>query len=495
MESILFLSNDCLLRIVSWLDDPGSFHSFALTCSRFFEVSKGSSGLLHSNLIRAKTEYCIKRFIVDISDDTKKTRDLKYGKLTNLLRKGVQLREAKERLTYAKAIDLWKRNGPVAAEIFTWIRKQESSIEEDEQRDAYSPQLRRVTLYLPNLKKYMTIDVCYFYGFGFDFGPKLSIQVKCGDLDVKSHDFSACSSDWHTTKVLNAFQPMKAVIKLMQEELGPTIPPITHSFFLWLCLFYPKSGNLVEESRLCFKDAARNPQPSRNSVRSAIHRFHQDQRACNSTGFQEQVSNWKNDKDLKYCTIIGETVELLVQRSQTKLLKRLKRDASTFFGMACDNYLKSLPKQLLLELILRTSVESCNQNTASGDDSFVQSNVFFKCFEDKGIKAHGSIPCNAEYPSDDELTLEFTLPDGRMLKLEAETAANEQTVGIERLSPVTELLQEIINQGERSDNPSPKINNFFTTVYFLCALEFPEASETFLGRYDRAEGRASLMSI
>ena len=91
----------------------------------------------------------------------------------------------------------------------------------------------------------------------------------------------------------------------------------------------------------------------------------------------------------------------------------------------------------------------------------------------------------ASYPTWDRLELKFTLPDGKMLTLDTgylDYRSKKRPLPIEQLSPVTELLQECISdrmQGEKI----PELNNLFTAVYFIHALNLSEAEEAFLGEY------------
>ena len=51
MASILSLTDDCLLRILSFFDDPFVFHCFILTCQRFYHVSKNANSVLQLKVI------------------------------------------------------------------------------------------------------------------------------------------------------------------------------------------------------------------------------------------------------------------------------------------------------------------------------------------------------------------------------------------------------------------------------------------------------------
>ena len=109
MASILSLTDDCLFKIVSYIDHPGSFHSFILTCGRFSQVTRKANSILHTNLLRAKAEFFIKSYIVYDIGETANECD-KFDKLQNFLHESAQLVAAKEVLTYDRDDD--HRNGP-----------------------------------------------------------------------------------------------------------------------------------------------------------------------------------------------------------------------------------------------------------------------------------------------------------------------------------------------------------------------------------------------
>jgi len=293
---------------------------------------------------------------------------------------------------------------------------------------------------------------------------------------------------WEEEAIPAAAKPMKAVIELLQKELGDTTPPVTDVFFVWLCLFFPDEGTLLEEHNLCFKDAGRNAKPTPGSVQSAIDRLHQNLQA--ETKFQDLVSGWKNEdeRESKYCKMIVETIHLLSQRLELKLLQRLQEDAASIYRIASDYEQKKLPKQLLLDLILRTSLEESNYSPGSISDKPVESTVLFRCMGNQIINLWGGIHGDGpSCPSWDRLELKFTLPDGKILMLDTgylDYRSKERSLPIEQLSPVTELLQEGVSdrmEGEKI----PKLSNLFTAFYFLHTLNFSGADETFLGEYNQ----------
>ena len=481
MASILSLTDDSLHRIVSYIDDPSSFYSIALSCQRFFQITKNTRSVLHINLLRAKAEYFIKRYIVEIGRDYDRC-----CKLQGLLRDSARLTGAKGMLTYDKVIAVWQINGPVAAKLFTWIRSREYSVDEGEPRATSFTEHQSVTLQLPSCGKSMVIETSYFGDYGHNYDPDLSIHVTCEDLDVKSEGFARCCPEdymyWAEEEVRGAAEPMKAAIELLQRELGETVPPITDHFFIWLCYLFPDQSNLLEENRLSFKDPARNTKPTPYSVQPAIDEFNKDQQI--EANLQKLVTEWESNEVHKssYSKIMAETIQLLAQRSETKVLERLQGDASRFYCIATDYDLVKLPKQLLCDLLLRTSLEASSYNPGSIANKYVESRVFYKSFGGKVMQVCGSMHGDgAGYPTWDELELEFTLPDGKVLKL----AARDKPLEIENLGPVTELLQKGISQSMQGEDRIPKIGNLFTAVYFLHALEFAVASDTFLGSYDK----------
>ena len=480
MASVFSLTDDCLLGIVSHIDDPSSFYSFVLTCQRFFQVARNTRSVLHTNLLRAKAEYYIKRYIVEIGHDYDKC-----CKLKDLLRDSARLTAAKRMITYDKVINGWETNGPVVAKLFTLLRNLEFSEEEGHPRATCFTEHRKFTLHLPSCGKSMVIETSYFGDYGHNYDSELSIHVTCGDLDVKSEGFTRCSPGdymyWEEEEVRGAVEPMKEVREFLQKELGETVPPITDCFFIWLCYFFPGQYSLHEEHRLSFKEAARNTKPTPASVQAAIDQFLKYQDIENS--LQNLVSGWESgeDQESKNPKMIAETVRLLAQRLERKTLECLEKDSYRFFCIAYDYDLRKLPKKLLLDLILRTSLEACGYDAGSIANKYVESRVSFRCVGGKWMKVFSSMHGDGRgYPSWYEVQIEFTLPDGKLIKLEGE----DQPLNIEKLTPVTELLQEGISLRMQGEDYIPKIFNCLTAAYFFQVLEFIAPSGTF-GRYDK----------
>ena len=184
MASLLTINDDCLCRIISFLDDPASFHSVALSCKRVQQVINNTQSILHPKLLRVKAEYYIKCYLVEITDGRRDYN--KFRNLENLLSNAARLTAAKELLTYAKVVKVWEINGPVAAKLFTWIRNQESRTEEGVRRATCFNEYQSVTLHLPGCDEDLKIDTTYFHTHIINNNNKLSIHATCGDLDVTS---------------------------------------------------------------------------------------------------------------------------------------------------------------------------------------------------------------------------------------------------------------------------------------------------------------------
>lgn len=74
-----------------------------------------------------------------------------------------------------------------------------------------------------------------------------------------------------------------------------------------------------------------------------------------------------------------ETLRILAQKSETRILKCLKGDAERFQGIASYYDLKKVPKQILLDLILRTSGKESDYGPGSIVDKCVKGQVIFRC--------------------------------------------------------------------------------------------------------------------
>ena len=207
----------------------------SLTCKRFLQVTENAKRALHTNLFRGKAEYFIKCYILEISsnktDSVFTSRDnarVKYDKLRDLLRDSVRLTTAKGILPYKRVIDVWQRNGAVAAKLFNWVRNVESRVEEGKFPTASTfAERQNVALHLPNCRKRIVIEALHFGDYFQSYDPVLNIHITCENLNVyTSEGFPRSSPEdymsWKKEEVSDAIKPMKAVIKILQKELGET---------------------------------------------------------------------------------------------------------------------------------------------------------------------------------------------------------------------------------------------------------------------------------
>ena len=207
----------------------------------------------------------------------------------------------------------------------------------------------------------------------------LKIWVTCGDINRNSEVWGRYSPEdylsWKKEEVAYAVQPMRAVIDILQTELGETVPSMTHHFFLWVCFFFPDMSNLLGENRLSFKDATRNIKPTVASVQSAIDQCQMDQQS--EASLQKLVSGWESyeEHDSVNFKMIAEIVRLLSQRSEAKILVNLLTNASRFWDMCYSDIshvfgMTKLPKRLQLYLLQQTSTAESTYHHVNTSDRY-----------------------------------------------------------------------------------------------------------------------------
>ena len=494
--SILSLPDECLENIFSFVDDPFTFGSIALTCKRFLRLTENDGRVMHTNLLKSKAEYYIKlwaahnrrRLIDVINGDDGLYHDIDY--IQELLNECATFFASKNAVTHDKVMAVWERNGPVAAKLFTWVRDLKCTV-----YNSLSRERRNVTLHLPKCKKNVIIRANLARESHVSFYP--SLRIKCGDFCVKSGSRSDASGPldnfiyWTKEEVERATEPMKSVIELLQEELGETIPPLTPYFFLWLCFFFPDKSDLLDENRLCFKDASRNMKPTRASVDIVIADYNRELRFKDS--LQVMFGKWKSvmleSEQLlqKIPKRIEETLPSLALRSEAKVLEQLSEHYERFHLIAqCCPPLQDLDNMVVFELISRTSLEKSSTyklHNAIPIKHF-ENLVMYRCIGGKYMKVCGAMHGGGRryLPYWEKIELEFTLPDDKVLKLES-------PFNLQILSPVTDILQEGINNNIyysslTEQGCSQMIDNIHTAYYFVWALDFDVASDTAFHHWD-----------
>ncbi|KAJ7365656.1 hypothetical protein OS493_002368 [Desmophyllum pertusum] len=85
-------------------------------------------------------------------------------------------------------MDVWQKNGPVAAKLFTWITNRETGEDSDKIHNTHAAscvtQYQYVTLQLPSCDKNMVIYTKHYHDYIGNRDDELSIHVICGDLDA-----------------------------------------------------------------------------------------------------------------------------------------------------------------------------------------------------------------------------------------------------------------------------------------------------------------------
>ena len=155
--------------------------------------------------------------------------------------------------------------------------------------------------------------------------------------------------------------------------------------------------------------------------------------------------------------IIAEMIRLLSQRLEAKILENLLTNASRFWDMYDSDIshvfgMTKLPKLLQLDLLQQTSITESTYHHVNTSDRYVESKVYFACPGGEVMKVCGWIVgCNnqdgmLDIPYSD-LKIEFTLPNGTMLKSESENEFfSDDPLETENPSPVTKLLLEAFSQ-------------------------------------------------
>ena len=479
MASIMALNDDCLCTILSFISDGGSFYNFAIACRRFANVAK-SMNYLRSEILKVKADFYLKKVLVE-------KRGCSYEvnqKVQNLLTDSVNWAKRKCLVTEGKLLDVWEKNGPVAAKLFSWITSRTEREETGEPRATCSTEFTEFKLRLPSIKQCMTVSTKYFRDCNGIYDDEMSIKISCGDIKVLTEklphtnpcDYSYCDPQ-DLTKGLLPLQPAR---DLLSKEIGVNLPD---NFFFWFCFFFPLGQNLSEEDKVFFNDATKNNKPSREQLQNVVAGFRKD--------LSSTVNEFARAHEIVMKTIVSEslkplveTLDFLIHRAETRMIQKLEEDYSRIMNIFDDD-LRKIPSELILSLLLRTNLDWSNFSPGSIADKRVSSSAEFRLTKGRVLKVGGSVEGDgAGLTSWLGVKVNFLLPDYVELKLGAgydfPHYYKARYLKVDQLHPVTMLVQECINHDFKNRNEIPKISDAFTAVYFLGVLEFSYPAGDFL---------------
>ncbi|XP_020896935.1 uncharacterized protein LOC110235781 [Exaiptasia diaphana] len=465
--SILSLNYDCLLEILSRLDDFTSFYFFSVTCKRFYQVSLETKHW-HINVLKRKIRYYGTRFVIN-----EFPKDRRFTINLPLIQDLISIAEVYKitKPTLANAMNVWWARGPVAAEVFQWILdfklRQEFKINGEVQRV-----VKKLTFRLPILNQELIIDthlsVC---------SNRVTFKLTFGDLfvlyEIVQNSKTPCSYANLSEEHVRGFAVRaKPIIDILQKELGETVPSITGHFLLWFC-FYPDSRKeIISDSmeQLQFKSNYNNREPTQESVQAALDSLNQSESLMRQIGESTNVG------------ILCRMAEYLHGSSKHKVLHSLSKEI--FFVLGEPQQLSRayrLSDLLLCDLVLRVTFLP---NTFSENHESDITNFTFRTKGGEILKAEKIGLPRGKFRS----IWNFTLPNGQKIHFELEEFArwmDPREYGkvndpFLKLQPVTEILEECVNSD--TDKQDIKLTNIFTEKLFS-ALLFYKHCDKLYARY------------
>lgn len=299
--AFLSLNDDCLLNILSYLDDPWSFYSFSLACRRFYDVSLKSSR--YTEHLKSKIKYYALKFYCEYEHELK---DQSHHCNERYIKHLVRVAETYKLIqpTQDNILKVWQLKGPVAAEIVTWIKDINFHVGTyiayggvHSTDGVIIVERHKVTLFLP--KHEQKLD------FEFKFlAPSCSEPVGLVGAEVifrgrkrdtyksfylnsfNSSYFYSLNENWDPhQKKQEGEQVTQEILRLFQDELGKTSPPLTDEIFHWF--FF--NGNTLqiaseenESKKIIFANSCRNQEPSAVS----------DEQACSKSSKRPFFLRW-----------------------------------------------------------------------------------------------------------------------------------------------------------------------------------------------------------
>ncbi|XP_028519430.1 uncharacterized protein LOC110253870 isoform X1 [Exaiptasia diaphana] len=388
-------------------------------------------------------------------------------------------------LSYNNVLNVWKSYGPVAAKVLSWIKPSRSV--KRMRVEACSAKNDYQTFLLPVCGQELSISTTFLVDCNGNYITDI-FKISCESLKIKNAQFVDViipsdngMNQWNEFMIDRVVKPaMKPVIELLQKELGDTVPPITDKFFVWMCFRFPR---LKEEHRIYFKDEAKNAMPSVESLQPILELYRKNKAQL----IKKHIEQWlQNEKDVfHFANHIASALEFFAQKSQTAILRQLREDVERFSNVVSDYGLGKTPKKMMLDLVNRTTIFIGNLTAEAVANNHVNNKTQFRMKGGSVMKIDGGMHGDgASFLTWYELYMNFSLPDGSKVELPKTnfmdlSGSIEHKGFIKRLSLITEILQECIDESMKDEENIPKIGNIFTFYYFLQVMQFSKIKSFF----------------
>lgn len=297
------INDDCVLHILSYIDDFRSFYSFSLTCKQFYKVSLWTRKW-HLNIVKRKTRFYAARFVIfELSSAI--VCCFNTVTLAEILRWVDVCDTMKPTLENVEKI--WTSRGPVAAELFlrtreyrTWRKAKENG----ENRPSGFVIDKRVGILLDNTPPWdpeEPSEMEFLYNEDHDcLTIKENHWVINNDEDI--FEFSQYLETWDDN--MEDIEPLRQIASYIQREIGPTSPSITVKFLV-KSLFLPKelreinpNVDLKNEEKLFFQEKNKNNKPTNESVQNALVYWKAQWKYRRLLNFVDESSNIKEIRNL-----------------------------------------------------------------------------------------------------------------------------------------------------------------------------------------------------
>jgi len=462
---------------------------------------QNSKQLWPTDLLSARAEYFIKQWIVlllvsAVASDKHNDAYTTCMTLAKLLETVGTQATRRQLITHDKVQSTWEKHGPVVSQLLLWLRRLDEWDENGEPRATCFTEMKRIVLELPcsscggggvEGKRVLEIETRHFGDYGHNYDRELSVKAKCGNVQAKCECISLMDPDdmdyVEEDEFVSLERDMDPILEILSDELGVCVDG---RFFFWLCFHFP-DGSCPMKEKLQFKEASRNSRVSVGTVRSAIQDLHRSI-ARENGGVDELLAKWKRsiiiqERDEANQTAVMESADMISECIRVLSLKEdgfealhtLSGKARRLYCMASDYGLRDAPKDVLVELLQRTTMDaSRGYGPGAIADKYVSCKVLFRCKHPRGGVMRVSCGVRgdgASYPTWEELDLEFILPNGERIHQRASNPDNP----LKGMDSISEIVRECVGA---------RVSPMFVVVFFLTVLECPAADCFLPEEYD-----------